>query len=266
MAGVGRREDDPGAGRRRRPIANPSRTAPGPERPDDRRSHRRASRSMTRSVDRPSRWAKWRRGERPRPCPARVVAPDDVEQLGEGPDDPARDEGLERDVEVAAGDVLVEVVGEEQHRPAEGRELEHDRRIVGDQEVDGEQQVVELDRGGGPDVAVADASTIRSRSARDVERVAHERVHPDEADGVALDAQRVERLDVDPRRSRTRPSRRRGRGRSGRTGSPIGRRSPGTPRRGVPATRRDGRGRSSGPCAGSRSRARCNSGIPKASA
>ncbi len=52
----------------------------------------------------------------------------------------------ERHVEVAARDVLVEVVGEEQHRPAQGRVLEHDRRVVGDEQVDREQQVVDVDR------------------------------------------------------------------------------------------------------------------------
>ena len=49
-----------------------------------------------------------------------VVAADRVEHLGERPDDPAGHERLERDVEVAGRDVLVEVVGEEQHRPARG--------------------------------------------------------------------------------------------------------------------------------------------------
>ena len=155
---------------------------------------------MTRSVDPPSRWSKCRRGERPDLVVLGVVAPDGVEQLGEGADDPARDERLVRLVEVAAGHVLVEVVGEEQHRPAQGRELVHDRRIVGDQEVDGEQQVVGLDRRGG--TCRRGRRRVDDPVAQGLghdERLADEGVHPDEAHGVALDAQRVERLDVDPR-------------------------------------------------------------------
>ena len=65
----------------------------------------------------------------------------------------------------AVGDVLVEVVGEEEHRPAEGRELEHDRRVVGDEQVDREEQVVDVDAG------VRSPSRRRSRYAlRDRER------------------------------------------------------------------------------------------------
>ena len=122
-----------------------------------------------------------------------VIAPDRVEDLRKGPHDPAGDERLERDVEVARPRVVVEVEGVEQHRPAEGRELEHDRRIVGDEHVDREQQVVDVDGRPGPvDKAV------RERG-RDAERLDHERMQLDDDDRVLLDRDRVEpRVVEDP--------------------------------------------------------------------
>ena len=115
-----------------------------------------------------------------------VLAPDRIEQLRERPHDPARDERLERHVEIARGDVLVEVVGEEQHRAAEGRVLEHDRGIVGDDQVDREQQVVDVDPGG-RSVEEPVAERLGDR-----QRLLHERVHLDDHHRIALDAQRVE--------------------------------------------------------------------------
>ena len=120
-----------------------------------------------------------------------VVASDGVDELGEGAHDAARHEGLERDVEVAGRDVLLEVVGEEQHRPAEGRVLEHDRGVVGDEQVDREQQVVHVDRRTEPV-----EQTIAERF-RDAEVGPCERVHPDDDHRVLLDGERVERRIVE---------------------------------------------------------------------
>ena len=171
--GVGGREHDP---RPERQPAPERERHPDEHDPDGQHEivHRdgspaRISWSITRSVEPPSRWAKWRRGEVVDLGRLVVVAPDGVEHLRERPHDPARHERFERDVEVACRDVLLEVVGEEQHRPAEGRELEHDRRIVGDEQVDREQQVVDVDRrGGAVDQAVAerlrDAAAARART------------------------------------------------------------------------------------------------------
>ena len=95
------------------------------------------------------------------------------------------------DVEVAARDVLLEIEREEEHRPVLGRELEDDRRVVGHEQVDREQQVVDVDRRGrSVDDPVA-------QGLRDLERLAHERVHPDDADRVLLDAHGVQGLVVE---------------------------------------------------------------------
>src|SRR4051794_9823976 len=114
------------------------------------------------------------------------VATDRVEELGERADDRTRDELLVWRVEPTRRDVVLEVVGEEQHRLAECGELEDDGRIVGDEEVHRGQQVVDLDPRSRP------VKEPVRELVGDQERPADERVHPKDDDGVLLDAHGVE--------------------------------------------------------------------------
>ena len=104
-------------------------------------------------------------------------------------------------VEVALGDVLVEVVGEEEHGAVDGGALEHERRVVSDHEVGDEQEVVDL-------AVMRRVEEAVRVLLGDRERLQDQRVDLEDDDGVLLLGELVEAVEVDADRSRsTRPGR-----------------------------------------------------------
>ena len=123
---------------RARPSQEPDADHPDAQLDDDgadrpaRTPHVSRIRSMTRSVESPSKWSRWLARNGGDLLRLVVVAADGVEQLLERADDATGNEVAIRRVEVAARDVLLEIEREEEHRPIRGGELVHDRRVVRD--------------------------------------------------------------------------------------------------------------------------------------